>query len=92
MWNRDYIEQVDIVMKERSTVAGAVIVCIFHNLIYVVVIALNLPHSAVQFSSLQNIFLSSCHDCPSCWLGMLECHVCTFSFHTDKYEVNMDRY
>jgi len=26
LWNRDYIEQVDVVMKERSTVAGAVIV------------------------------------------------------------------
>jgi len=22
LWNRDYIEQVDIVMKERNTVAG----------------------------------------------------------------------
>jgi len=31
LWNRDYIERVDIVMKERDTVAGVVIIVFLIN-------------------------------------------------------------
>jgi len=33
LWNRDYIEQVDIVMKERVDVAGTAIVCLSLNMV-----------------------------------------------------------